>query len=1262
MALHNLVNEYFAYKTMPILSTYIPESQKIPKTTLCFTVQSLMDKSNSTDQWFFSSKNDERIIFNYTDSELLTLLPPVNKFITDCRLRNWSTFEIFQPQNCLDHLNIKKFLTQSYICYSVTFASEKYSFLDLVTTPHQRRFLYEFSLSPSFDRVDKILPLVHFNDLPYDEMLYSHELDTSGDQKILFSLTYEFFEFFRLPAPYDTRCFNIKARICHYKCKKKFLDSHGFKSYRSVGEIIVQPRNSKVHVYKDKYADVQRDAVSECTKKCPRSECEKTVSVTISSYPQKSSRNKFHFQTETLATSVSRITYIEKTKLVDCVIRGLSLIGIWFGTSVISCVMFFNRFFVYQSSSSVKSQMRQIRKRILRIRRSYLMYRRRMLYVEPVTFVEFKSEKVKKNKKESKGCWLTNIKINVLKTIFKSLVFALCLLEVFNLVHDYLSFRTKMSIELRIETKMTYPYLSFCFRPSDIFGVRGPRKTLDKVESEMKRYAKKTKYKISSLLGRIPSVDSVIDKCRFRPVTSSVLLSFNDSGDCHEIFTVTKYYQSSLACYVIQTQKETLDLLKIKRHWNHPGVLYSISLSNRLNLTRLVHMQPILSLTKYPVNSGKLSHRMYRTKQKQLHLLSFAKFEFRELPSPYDTRCNPELTSKVSCTEKCYKAALKSIGKMPYSELYKSLISRPMLTYNDLKNKTVASKLTAAEEKCEGLCDNACDNVFIKTLHSYEYKSEAELEFTVTTSSQPLVFFEALPVHSFNEMMYQVACCIAFWLGLSLLKVNPVELAHIGTIKLRVQFHLQSLVEIVSQIEKSLQLKGKGKAQAKCVDPKKKKYTVRLTVVKICINLACLLGCCNHLAYIHSLYFKYPTIIDTRLKFESNFSNFHATFCIPLLDLDIEGNMTSESILQNSPSTSEVIIECGHRGFKFEGIWNASEIIKKRMLIDLDRKNLCNQLFTVQKYIVYGLVCYSIAPVQGSYVAEYKTKLHLTSTGVMMYFTLSKLLSSHNLTISISQDLPTTSLFLSTETQAVDNETAHWYWISYGKYYYTSIDYPYDSGLFKGMNREKCIAACQQRVMSKHGFFSSLAKQKQPNQLMPEIHSGAKSNLIRRMKLECKAKCKVDKSQRRETIMYTRTYADGPWGEHFRKNGTISYWITVTDYLVVHVELRPFFRIVDLILFVGTILSIWFGFSVMEITSIVYRTLFGKPNSSSLSAFEDRLTWLESYFNIQNQATNPASNKPRPGKRRAKKSLEPIAFTKYVPSAKGQKVKTVPLK
>lgn len=156
-----------------------------------------------------------------------------------------------------------------------------------------------------------------------------------------------------------------------------------------------------------------------------------------------------------------------------------------------------------------------------------------------------------------------------------------------------------------------------------------------------------------------------------------------------------------------------------------------------------------------------------------------------------------------------------------------------------------------------------------------------------------------------------------------------------------------------------------------------------------------------------------------------------------------------------------------------------------------------------------------------------------------------------------------------------------------------SLPYPYHMGVYSQIKLQRCVRYCIKEFATKRGRVSSLIPMSSSLKLTHETTEESVSKIAKNEKNYCEKSCVRNRDVyfKKKVVIFTETYSDGPYDDTTDRKelGTIGYWFRTSDYLVLNMIFVPELRFVDLIIYSGSIFSIWFGLCSLELVNWILK-------------------------------------------------------------------------
>ena len=376
---------------------------------------------------------------------------------------------------------------------------------------------------------------------------------------------------------------------------------------------------------------------------------------------------------------------------------------------------------------------------------------------------------------------LMNRKLFVL--FFKVVCVSGFLYQVSDIAELYFKYQTTSSVDSLGRDSQEHPTLVFCVRYLDL--IDQERSKLADIEENTFLYEKFLE-KLSRLTSKqifdlTPATDNIVKSCILRNESTDIM-EYKDQKSCSQLFSITKLLTGQHVCYFFDSRsKERYFISEVASSLTFPNEVYSIYLHRDF----LEKFRDILVISYFsgdaihlPIYSRNFAEKIVRPKQMNgAQLFIHAMLTSVKLQSyPYDTDCNPdELGDWMHCFHNCIKKAMKKVHRLPWSVFIEDGSEAKILSWNDMKNKSILRYFRDERVKCRVLCGhrNSCNYIYTRTkavLHSNHYGS---FRVSAMTPFGPDIYITANPRMILIEFIVHVGSCFGLWFGISVLSMDP---------------------------------------------------------------------------------------------------------------------------------------------------------------------------------------------------------------------------------------------------------------------------------------------------------------------------------------------------------------------------------------------------------------------------------------------------------------------------------------------------------
>lgn len=405
-------------------------------------------------------------------------------------------------------------------------------------------------------------------------------------------------------------------------------------------------------------------------------------------------------------------------------------------------------------------------------------------------------------------------------------------------------------------------------------------------------------------------------------------------------------------------------------------------------------------------------------------------------------------------------------------------------------------------------------------------------------------------------------------------------------------------------------------------------------------RLVAAVGCCAHVVYSMRVYLNYPTYIDVSQDAEwtTNYSLFLCLDSAEIFARDEGFNMynltnlertrfldrTVKEILAGTPSGDTIIKGCSHRGVASRrGKIGEIENITDRILFQTDNITECYDHYLVEKMVVDSLICYSLIPKNYSGWSRIALRgaLNEESTLYTVMTNASLLTARFSLLAGMNDLFPITSSEFA--PNLYKDKKYNYYIISYIKYISSFLPTPYPNADFVHFMFDRCVSTCSSKAfISTNETFSSrfYHSDKRLNVkyfTMKDRQVNDTSTRIKRVIERCEKGCLRYNdymiAEALDSFPITATLVGTSTIKQLLARDVIVFRLKSTNIPVYTITFKarisPFEQIINL----GSIISIWFGFSAISLAGITRLRKSG-ITAQALKEMDDQLVLLKKIY------------------------------------------------
>lgn len=1206
------------YKVSTNVSPYYPVKLPIPMTSICYSLISLLG------EWKEKKFHIDKSIpgyLNMTLGQIFKQTPSSLDTLISCKYRDLNRNILIEVNNgteCTKLFKVVKYKMQGYICYKYEWhQSDQYSYHALVNSLYEPREIYHLNINDPLNDQYLFYPIMHLNDLPVDDRLF----DQQGYKlsNAMYHLTFDLYESQSLKFPYETNCAETTKLTCYLNCVDNKFKSDGLIHDSSPVIENTSKDNLKPALIGSSPENVKKR--SYCHNCCQYDACNYDLVTTYIS-PAYPSDEKMNIVIETVDKPITKILYVSALDLNDYLTQMASLIGIYIGFSFVAL----RKPFHFDENINLHSLHHKIK--------LYSSVVSRILASNVKIFPTY----VKKD--EPSRLELTK-HLYILGDLLKLVIFALFLWQIIIVCQNYFSYPTEINFKLTINFPIIIPTLTLCLPLEDLFGIK-ELKEVNEFNFNEKFLQRDTllNFTLKQFFEKTVT-EEIIGDCLLRDWTENYKrFTRFDQSKCLKFFNITKLFYNQKTCLMIvpsQPKKKRYQT-EVRFSPKSPGLIYGIIGFEKYfedELYILTHLS-----NKISSNSIEYIVTARKRKSKNMILISNREYDMELLEPPYDTFCNKKSGSN-SCFQKCQAKLLSKFERVSYVSTETRDLPYEILSYTDLLDEKMNEEWKKIESHCKKICwQQPCDYILSLTYLDdqimMENLNESEIMFALNLPSYPKCEITAVASYSFYDLVYQIFCCCSFWLGFSILDLNPFAILVEKKKEKAQKFLIEKFIALAWLVGK---LSSSFNSNSFYKKPKRR---LRELLIDYIIYSLAIVAFTSHSIYSMKIYLIYPSNINIYVSLDQG-TDLDMYLCLDTAELlarkmnlnqKFDGleekavllNATIASLFDETPRGDEIIEQCAHWGIDArQGKVKNMSLISDRVLFECKNTTLCREIFAVRKFIFQNFMCYGIRPRNYTYWdrIQMKNTLHHQKTSFEVSVNNSLLTNRYSVVAGRSNLVPFTSSNFS--PNIIKDLNYSIYDISYLILNQSVLPSPYAHDGFIPFMFDRCLNTCVNDKMLKYNLTLSRRFKDSSNvSFITYIHQKVDlvSKHINDVLDKCETGCAVYNkhiSSDAKNFLYIAVATFKPLKERTSDEPNLtSFRMRSTNTPVLKIIFRLKISLVDQIINIGSIISIWFGFSMMHLTRI------RDPNNrftcrNDILLLEEKIISLKRIHNIRYQ-------------------------------------------
>ena len=1186
-----LTTKYFAYDTDVDLGYYTPVTLTQPNLSLCFDLNTVL-----SGQKILMFNNDSPQFLGNTHKDIFDRTPSVDQVVKRCVYRDPVSDRMIQVDNvteCYRMFTIERYRMHCFICYLFHMNSRhNFSFNALAFSPNEPKFLFNVVIKGLLATGHSVAPLVHLDELADVDRMYMKELFPSKKDNELYHLEYDLYETERLPPPYSTRCGAEPQLRCLHNCLGEEYAKSGFTLINSAVRDTEEVRNLKVAQYNKnnnhKQNELRKKGNAKCAKRCNSEACRHKLLVTHLFGPFKS-EHKLSFNVGSYRSPINLMRYSPKFSLADYVTQSLSLSGIWLGFSLVSIIYRRKRFDIihtYNTWMSLKAKCKSLNR----------VFQVRMKNVST-------NSAGKNNQRTRKmfSCILTAFKLVTL-LIFTGQAFHLC--------SSYVKYETILKYHHTFDSEYGYrlPSTIICLSLGDLYSPRG-RKMITEQNYEDVMVNKNTwmNLTLDQIFNQTMGED-LLWKCRVKMYGKDGLFGgkfqLKSKDEClRQDFTFHKYYSGRQLCYLFKPQElpENVRFIQSKQ-FNmvfgpiNPSRLYSLVLNPKMKQFSRID----LILYFDAVNASRISSEFRAISpnlaERRAVILSFHTIDFEYLPPPYDTRCN-QVVPTSECMNQCRASKLMRLNRLPYTNLVKEKQKKRLLSFQDLKNSSMNDLYWETETQCDKKCKGYfCHGNYTLTYSRHAIdRTEFDVEVVASPEANPRTHYWAVPWFEFYDFLYHMFCLLAFWLGFSFVGLNFIHS--------RSENRFNEAAKVLCSKTAKLLLRLRS-FRVKILPGRANVLKRNLLMKRVICYSTCVLGMCFHLVLPVSDYLAYPTKLLTSISYEKP-TPFKLIVCSETQDLFERGVLFGQNrqrkgqyvfdknldeILSEAKKLKHAMSACGYWGLsRDKETTNNVKKVTDRVFFESNNSSVCEEMFYSKVFLRQGNICLQYRLKRNTDWNRSQMLGSINAAKIAFSVSIKSSAISERFTVIAHFDLlgkvPVHSSIWATTVHG--QPVNYRFVVSYQTFALEALPDPYSDKGFVSARITYCLMQCANGRVNRFNLTRiALGEQMPGNRLLCNSHRNNSfvGHLTNEIDRECDRNCLAHDSLRSLSDSYMITMISEPLP--YEGEGSTRFDLRRTDDPVLTMKFLVDISLFDLIINIGSVISIWFGLSVINIPDL----------------------------------------------------------------------------
>lgn len=377
----DIIQLYLNYQVITEVSIELSNDFSSPILKLCLYKRDVIELSNA-----HRKRQLDDLLSELTIAQIFKFSPKASDIIANCSLREEDlAFESYDHYECNKHFTIKRYQQLHFACYGFNpvLHKDKHFGFNLGYALDSTNILYQLNLNmTSLQRARFVKPILirTYDDFafPFSPLIAIEKDSNLKEARNDFTIFNTILETQKLEKPYSPFCLNyarinFKGRLhCLYTCQAETLKQFNKEHYSTA---FIDGSSSSVLNSKDIYKNESNRRqlsriTTRCNNLCKADDC--IIRSSITHLHSKETGKDIRFQISMPVEPSIVVKYLAKMQMSELMIYLLSVLGTWFGISVLgSAINLINVFSRERMKPNYESRFRNLEREMKKLKRRH---------------------------------------------------------------------------------------------------------------------------------------------------------------------------------------------------------------------------------------------------------------------------------------------------------------------------------------------------------------------------------------------------------------------------------------------------------------------------------------------------------------------------------------------------------------------------------------------------------------------------------------------------------------------------------------------------------------------------------------------------------------------------------------------------------------------------------------------------------------------------------------------------------------------------